>query len=383
MQVPLLDLKAQYTAIRGEVEPVIQEVIESQLFIMGEKVVELEDAIARYVDAKHAIGVASGTDALLLSLMALGVGIGDKVITTPYTFFATAGSISRVGAEVVFVDIDPKTYNLDPEKLEECLHALPEKGAVKAIIPVHLYGQCADMDRIVRIGRQHGIPIVEDAAQAIGSRYQEKKAGSMGTFGCFSFFPSKNLGGFGDGGMITTHDDELAELVRILRVHGSKPKYVHKVIGCNSRLDALQAAVLTVKLRHLDEWTQGRRNNARYYEARIKELPLQDLVQLPYTAEGNYHIYNQFVIRVAGRDDLREFLGKHGIGTEIYYPIPLHLQECYRSLGCAPGAFPESERAAQETLALPIFAELTDSQKDYVLEKINAFFGLRHGVNSL
>ena len=374
MQVPLLDLKVQYATIRDEVEPVIKDVVENQLFILGDKVVELEEAIAEYVDATYAVGVASGTDALLLALMALGVGPGDKVVTTPYTFFATAGSVSRVGAEVVFVDIDPKTYTMDPKKLEECLDGLRGKGAVKAIIPVHLYGQCADMGRIGQIARKHNIPVIEDAAQAIGSRYNDKRAGSMGTFGCFSFFPSKNLGGFGDGGMVTTNDEELADLVRILRVHGSKPKYVHKIIGCNSRLDALQAAVLTVKLRHLDKWTKGRRNNARYYEARLQDSPLQDVVQLPYTVEGNYHIYNQFVIRVEKRDELREFLGKQGIGTEIYYPIPLHLQECYRSLGYAPGAFPESEKAGLETVALPIFAELTDPQKDYVVEKIKEFY---------
>jgi dTDP-4-amino-4,6-dideoxygalactose transaminase len=374
MQVPLLDLKAQYATIHKKVEQVIQEVVENQLFILGEKVVQLEEAIAHYVNAKYAVGVASGTDALLLSLMALEVGGGDKVITTPYTFFATAGSISRVGAEVVFVDIDPETYNMDPEKLEECLAAMPSKEAVKAIIPIHLYGQCADMESILSIARQYDIPVVEDAAQAIGACYHEQKAGSLGTFGCFSFFPSKNLGGFGDGGMVTTSNENLAETVRILRVHGSNPKYVHKMIGCNSRLDALQAAVLLVKLQHLDRWTEGRRENARYYESRFAESGLHESIKLPKVSEGNYHIYNQFVVRSDKRDELREFLGQRGIGTEIYYPIPLHLQQCYQTLGYTEGTFPQSEKAAEETLALPIYAELTDSQQDAVVEKVREFY---------
>ncbi len=374
MQVPLLDLKAQYATIRREIQPAIQEVVESQLFILGEKVVELEKAIAQYVEAAYAVGVASGTDALLLSLMALGVGTGDKVVTTPYTFFATAGAISRLGAEVVFVDIDPETYNMDPQKLERCLESLASKKAVKAIIPIHLFGQCAEMDRICDIASGHNIAVIEDAAQAIGAQYHGKHAGSMGAFGCFSFFPSKNLGGFGDGGMVSTNDENLAETVRILRVHGSKPKYVHKVIGCNSRLDALQAAVLLVKLQHLDEWTEGRRRNARYYEKRFKELGLQEFVRLPYTAIGNYHIYNQFVVRVANRDELRKFLSKQGIGTEIYYPVPLHQQECYQHLGYKEGDLPQSEAAARETLALPIYAELTEYQKEYVVEKVKEFY---------
>ena len=324
MHIPLLDLKAQYATIRDEIKPAIDEVLESQLFILGEKVIKLEEAIANYSGSKFAVGVASGTDAILLALMALGVGYGDSVITTPYTFFATAGSIARLGALPVFVDIDPETYNISPQKIVECLKTASAKEKIKAIMPVHLYGQCADMDPILAIARDHGLPIIEDAAQAIGSRYKERKAGAMSEFGCFSFFPSKNLGGFGDGGMVTTDNETLAEKVGILRVHGSKPKYYHKVVGLNSRLDALQAVALLVKIKHLDQWTAKRRKNADYYRERFQKNGLNEFVGLPKVEEGNFHIYNQFVIRVKKRDELQKFLTQAGIGTEIYYPIPLH-----------------------------------------------------------
>jgi len=374
MHIPLLDLKAQYATIRDEIKPAIDEVLESQLFILGEKVIKLEEAVAKYSGSKFAVGVASGSDALLLALMALNVGYGDQVITTPYTFFATAGSISRLGALPVFVDIDPETYNISPQKIGECLNTIPSKEKIKAIMPVHLYGQCADMDPILAIAREHGLPIIEDAAQAIGARYKERKAGSMGEFGCFSFFPSKNLGGFGDGGMVTTDNETLAEKVGILRVHGSKPKYYHKVIGVNSRLDALQAVALLVKIKYLDQWTAKRRKNADYYRERFQKNSLEEFVGLPKVAEGNFHIYNQFVIRVNKRDELQKFLTQAGIGTEIYYPIPLHLQECFHYLGYKEGAFPESEKAARETLALPIYPELTITQQDYIVEKIKEFY---------
>ena len=374
MQVPLLDLKAQYKTIREEVTDTLNEVLESQLFILGEKVKELEDAIAEYCGSKFGVGVASGSDALLLSLMALNVGYGDSVITTPYTFFSTAGSVSRLGAKPVFVDIEPDTYNISPEKLSACLDLLMPKEKMKAIIPVHLYGQCADMDSILEVARDHGVAVIEDAAQAIGSRYKDRAAGSMGDFGCFSFFPSKNLGGFGDGGMVTTDNKVFAEKIKILRMHGSEPKYYHKIIGCNSRLDALQAAVLLVKLNFLDQWTAGRRENADYYRTLFQDAGLTEFIDLPTARKENYHIYNQFVIRAKKRDDLRGFLSRQEIGTEIYYPVPLHLQECYQELGYIEGAFPESEKAAQETLALPIYSELSTSQQEYIVEKISKFY---------
>lgn len=374
MHIPLLDLKAQYATIREEIKTTIDEVVESQLFILGEKVHKLEEAVATYSDTKFAVGVASGSDALLLALMALNVGYGDKVITTPYTFFATAGSISRLGALPVFVDIDPETYTISPQRLAECLDTITPKEKVKAIMPVHLYGQCADMDPILDLASTYALPVIEDAAQAIGSQYKKRKAGSIGDLGCFSFFPSKNLGGFGDGGMVTTDNEDLAETIGILRVHGSKPKYHHKVIGLNSRLDALQAAVLLVKIKYLDQWTAKRRTNADYYRMKFYEMGLTESVGLPKAAEDNFHIYNQFVIRVRKRDELQNFLTQAGIGTEIYYPIPLHLQECYQYLGYKKGTFPESEKAAQETLALPIYPELTTSQQDYVVDKIKEFY---------
>jgi dTDP-4-amino-4,6-dideoxygalactose transaminase len=375
MDVPFLDLKAQYQHIKDEIDLAVTDVISEQHFILGPKVEALEEAIADYSSARYGIGVASGSDALTLSLMAVGVGAGDEVITIPFTFFATAGSISKVGARPVFVDIDSKTYNLDPSKIEE--RVTPK---TKAIIPVHLFGQCADMEPIKELARSHGLWIIEDAAQAIGSDYIKDSAppqrvGGIGDLGCFSFYPSKNLGGFGDGGMVTTNDDELAKRVRLLRVHGASAKYHHQCIGINSRLDALQAAVLLVKLRYLEEWTDKRLKNAAYYDQLFDEIRHQDLgIEIPYVQYNNRHIYNQYVIRVPKRDELRAFLSDEGIGTDVYYPLPLHLQECYQDLGYGEGDFPHAEKAAQETLALPIYPEITREQQEYVVSKIGEFF---------
>jgi dTDP-4-amino-4,6-dideoxygalactose transaminase len=369
MRVPLLDLKAQYATIRDEIEPAVREVFESQYFIMGPKVGEFEEAAARYVGVPHALGCASGTDAILLALMALGVGPGDEVITTPYTFFATAGSVARLGARPVFCDIRPDTYNLNPDLLEPLV-----TPRTKAIIPVHLFGLVAEMDAITAIAGAHGIAVVEDAAQAIGASSPSGNAGALGEIGCFSFFPSKNLGGAGDGGMMTARDSALADLMEILRQHGARPKYHHARVGINSRLDALQAAVLTVKLRHLDAWTEKRRENADSYRSLFAERNLVE-AGVPFAPEGYRHIYNQFVIRVGDRDRLRDHLKAEGIGTEIYYPIPLHLQECFSGLGYRKGDFPESERAAEETLAIPIYSELAAEQQEYVADCIARYYG--------
>ena len=365
MQVPLLDLKAQYATIKDEIKAAIDEVLESQYFILGPKVQQFEEEIAEYCNVKHAVGVASGSDALLLALMAIDVGYGDEVITTPYTFFATAGSISRLGAKPVFVDIDANTYNINPELIEEKI-----TDKTKAIIPVHLYGQSADMDPILEIGKKYNLCIIEDAAQAIGAEYKGKKAGSMGDIGCLSFFPSKNLGGYGDGGMVITNNAELAEKIRVLRVHGAKPKYYHSLIGLNSRLDALQAAVLSVKLKYLDGWSRARIKNAETYNHLFSDTD----VITPYVEPYNYHIYNQYIIRVEQRDELQEFLNERNIGTAIYYPVSLHLQGCYADLGLKEGDFPESEKAAQETLALPIYFELTEEQQMAVVNAIKEFY---------
>jgi len=374
MQVPLLDLKAQYATIKDEIKAAINEVLESQYFIMGPKVQKFEEEITKYCNVQHAVGVASGSDALLLALMAIDVGHGDEVITTPYTFFATAGSISRLGTKPVFVDIDAKTYNINPELIAEKI-----TDKTKAIIPVHLYGQCADMDPILEIGKKYNLCIIEDAAQAIGAEYKGKKAGSMGDIGCLSFFPSKNLGGYGDGGMVITNNAELAEKIRVLRTHGAKPKYYHSLIGVNSRLDALQAAVLSVKLKYLDDWSRARRKNAENYNHLFTDTD----VVTPYVEPYNYHIYNQYIIRVSkyakpsresGRDDLQEFLKERNIGTAIYYPVSLHLQGCYAGLGYREGDFPESEKAAKETLALPIYSELTEEQQTAVVDAIKEFY---------
>lgn len=385
MQVPLLDLKLQYATIRDEIRPVVDEVMEKQHFILGPNVSALEEEIARYCQAGHGIGVTSGTDALLIALMALDIGHEDAVITTPYTFFATGGVIHRLGAVPVFVDIDEATYNIDPAQVEKYIsrHCIKRAGTlydqrlgrrIKALMPVHLYGQCADMDALNAIAAENGLAVIEDAAQAIGSEWKGKRAGSMGLIGCFSFFPSKNLGGFGDGGMVTVSDGELAEKLRILRVHGSKPKYYHRMVGGNFRLDELQAAVLRVKLRHLDAWTAGRQRNAALYRRLFKEAGLDGRVGLPVELPQVRHIYNQLVIRVPRRDELMAHLKEKGIGTEIYYPLPLHLQECFSSLGYKAGDMPVSEKAAAETTALPIFPELTEEQIRYVVESVAAFY---------
>jgi dTDP-4-amino-4,6-dideoxygalactose transaminase len=372
MNVPLLDLQSQYATIRDEIRPVVDRVLESQQFILGPEVEALEREIAAFSGARFGIGMSSGTDALLIALMAANIGWGDEVITTPYTFFATAGSIARVGAIPVFVDIDPRTYNINPT-----LIAAKITSKTKAIIPVHLYGQCADMLPILDVCRQHNLIVIEDAAQAIGAEYgglgngQRSKAGSMGHFGCFSFFPSKNLGGFGDGGMVIATDELLAQRVRQLRTHGGKDKYRHDLIGLNGRLDALQAAVLRVKFKYLEGWSERRRQHAAYYDqgfASVKQ------VQTPHTEHENGHIYNQYVIRVPKRDALQAYLHEHGIGTAIYYPIPLHLQTCFAYLNYHPGDCPAAERAANETLALPVYPELRQEQQEDVIETIREFF---------
>ncbi len=368
MRVPLLDLKLQYQKIKPDVLQAIHQVCEDQSFILGPHVEGFEREMAKYVGAAHAIGVTSGTDALLLALMAAGVKPGDEVLTTPYTFFATAGSISRLGAVPVFVDIDPITYNLDPSRLEAAL-----TPKVKAVLPVHLYGGAADLAPILALAVDEGLAVIEDAAQAIGASCADgKRVGAIGDLGAFSFFPSKNLGGFGDGGMVVTNDAALAAAVRRLRVHGSERRYEHIEIGINGRLDALQAAVLRVKLAHLDEWTQARRRNAQRYRTFFTQADLCEMLAVPSVTDG--HVFNQFVIRSKRRDELKAFLASREIGTEVYYPIPLHLQPCYRYLGYGEGDFPEAERAARETLALPIFPELTEIQQAYVVETIAQFY---------
>jgi dTDP-4-amino-4,6-dideoxygalactose transaminase len=368
-KVPLLDLKAQYAPIREAIREAIDRVCDSQHFILGPEVSRLEEKVAEFCGARFAVGVSSGTDALLIALMALDLMPGDEVITTPYSFFATAGVIARLGARPVFVDIDPESYNLDPRGLEARL-----TSHTRVIMPVHLFGRCADMEAILRIAGQAGLPVIEDAAQAIGSHDSAgRPAGTMGVMGCFSFFPSKNLGAFGDGGMVVTHDADLAEKLKVLRVHGSKPKYYHRFVGGNFRLDAIQAAVLSVKLAHLAGWTAARRGNAETYRRLFAEAGLLDRVTLPGDLPG--HIYNQFVIRVEQRDPLREFLKERGVETEVYYPLPLHLQECFAGLGGCPGDFPHAENAARFTLALPIYPELMEPQQRQVVNAIASFYG--------
>ena len=383
MKVPLLDLRAQYTTLKEEILAVTREVYESQQFILGPKVKELEEKIAAYCGCSHAVGVSSGTDALLIALMTAGLGQGDLVVTTPFTFFATVGSITRVGAAPVFVDIDRATYNMDPTKLASTLAGLSgtARSRVKAIMPVHLFGQCADMEPILETAKKYNLVVIEDAAQAIGAEIAfrggvAKRAGSMGEYGCFSFFPSKNLGAFGDGGMVTTNSKDLYEKLIIMRGHGAKPKYYHRVIGGNFRLDALQAAILLVKLKHLDQWTAGRQANAKTYRELFQKAGLSE-VALPVEKEKR-HIYNQFVIRLKGRrDDVREFLSAQGIGTEVYYPLSLHVQDCFKYLGHRPEDFPESMDAAATTLALPIYPELKREQLETVVQKIKEFLAVR------
>lgn len=360
MTVPLLDLKAQYATIKDDVDAAVHRVMDSQYFINGPEVSALEQEVAAYSGAAHGVGVSSGTDALLVALMALGVGPGDEVITTPYSFFATAGVIARLGARPVFVDIEAHSFNIDPAAAAAAVTA-----RTKVIMPVHLYGRVADMDPLLALG----VPVVEDAAQAIGARDgQGRAAGSIGTVGCFSFFPSKNLGGFGDGGMVVTQDGNLARMIAMLRMHGMEPKYYHRYVGGNFRLDALQAAVLRVKLPRLDGWSAARRRNAARYRELFAQAGLAGRVGLPEDVPG--HIYNQFVIRVANRDALQAHLRTCGVGTEIYYPVPLHRQECFAELGYPDGSMPESERAARETLALPIYPELSDAQQDHVVAAV-------------
>jgi dTDP-4-amino-4,6-dideoxygalactose transaminase len=361
MKIPLLDLKAQYASIRDEVQAAVAEVLESQVCIGGPKVAELEQKVAAMSDCGYAVGVSSGTDALLCSLMALGVGPGDEVITTPFTFFATAGCISRVGALPVFVDIDPRTFNIDPGKIEEAI-----TSRTKAIIPVHLFGQMCDMDAIMAIANKHNLYVIEDAAQAITATYKGRKAGSIGTVGCFSFFPSKNLGGAGDGGMVVTNDPELHERLVMMRSHGSKPKYYHKLVGGNFRLDPLQAAILLVKLPHLDSWSADRRAHAAYYDRALAN----STVQTPYIAAECVSIFNQYVIRVHERDLLRAALQKADIGTEVYYPLSLHQQECFAGKCRVAGSLQQAESAAKEVLALPIYPELRVEMLEFVAKTL-------------
>ncbi len=361
--VPLLDLNAQYAPIQDQVMAAMREVFDSKEFILGPKVAELETKLAEYCQCRHAIGVSSGTDAILVALMALGLGPGDEVITSPFSFFATAGCIARVGARPVFVDIDPRTYNIDPDLIEAKI-----TPATKALMPVHLFGQIAEMDKVMALARQHNLFVIEDAAQALGAEYQGRRAGAIGEVGCFSFFPSKNLGGCGDGGLVTTNDAVLAEKISVLRAHGGKPKYHHQVIGGNFRLDPLQAAVLMVKLPFLEEQHQGRRRNAAYYDARLSEA-----VHRPFVAQEQHMIYNQYTIRTARRDELQHHLNQNKIGNAIYYPIPLHLQKCFDYLGYRAGDCPEAENAAKEVISIPIYAELAPEQLDEVIAKINVF----------
>jgi len=361
MNVAFLDLKRQYSSIKDELDQAVLSVLSHAKFIMGPEVKAFEEQMAEYCGAKFAIGVASGTDALLLSLRACGVGPGDEVITTGFSFFATAGVITRLGAIPVYVDIDPYTYNMAPEQVEKKI-----TSKTKAIMPVHLYGQCADMDPITEIAGKHNLKVVEDTAQAIGAKYKGKKAGTMGHFGCFSFFPSKNLGAAGDGGMVVTDDPEMAELLRMLRVHGAKPKYYHSLVGYNSRLDTMQAAILSVKLKYLDGWTEKRREHAQSYNVAFKD---SDIIT-PKEEDFNYHIYHQYTIAVKNRDRLREALKEHQIGHDVYYPVPLHLQECYRSLGYKEGDLPVIERKAREVISIPIYPELTEEEQNFVIETI-------------
>lgn len=369
--VPLLDLKAQHARIRDEVLEAVVRVMDSQRFILGEEVKALERELAPYCGAQFAVGCGSGTDALFLALMAAGVEAGDRVITTPYTFFATAGAISRLGAIPVFVDVDADTFNIDPRL---AVQAVRDHDRVRAVLPVHLFGGCADMDPLGEVSREHGLFVIEDAAQAIGAEYNGRRAGSLGHIGCFSFYPSKNLGGAGEGGLLTTNDSLLADRLTALRVHGQRAGgYLHEWVGVNSRLDALQAAILRVKFRHLDEWTERRISNAALYREIIAQLGLP-LVAQAQTAYQNRHVYNQFVVRCPNRDELRAHLSERGIGSEVYYPLPLHLQQCFRELGYRTGDFPVSERLAQETLALPVNPEVSAEDIGQVCEAIAAFY---------
>ena len=371
MNVPLLDLKAQYARIREEVRVAVDRVLESQQFVLGLEGKTLEDELARYCQTEHAIGCASGSDALLLALMSCGVSTGDEVVTTPFTFFATAAAVTRLGARPVFVDIDERTFNLDVARVSDAI-----SPHTRAIIPVHLYGQCVDMKPLIEIGAAHGLPIIEDAAQAIGAEDRTRRAGSMGTIGCLSFYPSKNLGGAGDGGMLVTNDANHADRLRMLRVHGEQQKYHHDAVGINSRLDELQAAILRVKLANLDEWTRGRQRCAQNYDQLFTDAGLSEQVTTAYVRNDGRHVFHQYVIRVSGdrRDALRQHLRAQGVGCDVYYPVPLHLQKCFADLGHSRGDFPASERAASETIALPIYPELSQAQQEYVVGAVRDFF---------
>lgn len=377
MKVPLLDLKAHHQPLQDELLAALERVLRSQRFILGPEVEALEARIADYSQTKFAVGVSSGTDALLIALMALDIRPGDEVITSPFSFFATAGVVSRLGARPVFVDIDPVTFNIDPKRIENAV-----TSKTKAIVPVHLFGQCADMDQVLALARDKNIPVIEDAAQAIGADYREgRRAGRLGQMGCFSFFPSKNLGCLGDAGMVVTNNAELAERLKILRVHGAKPKYYYKLVGGNFRLDAIQAAVLNVKLPHLDSWTRQRQENAQGYHDTFEKTQLltKEQIRLPVAVyrDGktpHYHIYNQFVIRARDRDRLKLFLKDREIDSEIYYPIPFHLQECFRDLGHKQGDFPFSEAAAKESLALPVYPEISEAQQKHVVATVEEFY---------
>ena len=378
IKIPMLDLKAQYSAIRDEIRQAVDEVLESQQFILGPKVSKLEEEIAKYSGCRYALGVSSGTDAILVALMALDVGHGDIVVTTPYTFFATAGCIARLGARPLFADIDPDTFNIDPESLDRLLSCLPEDELqrVKAVMPVHLFGQMAGMEKIVPICRKYGLKIIEDAAQAVGSECiiggERRRAGGIGDIGCFSFFPSKNLGGIGDGGMVTTNDPALYEKMKLLRAHGSQPKYYHKIVGGNFRLDEIQAAALLVKFKYLDGWTEKRQRNAGIYNSLLGGLAGRGF-RTPKALPGYRHIYNQYCIRIHDRDTLKSYLAENGVSTEIYYPVPMHMQECFAYLGYSAGHFPEAEAAAAESLALPVYPEIKAEELECVAKLIKRF----------
>ena len=368
MKVPLLDIPASYETILKDVEKNIAQVIQSGQFILGPVVEELEEKISAYCETKYAVGVSSGTDALMISLMAEGIGEGDEIITTPFTFFATAGSVARLGARPVFADIERDTFNINPNQVEKNI-----TKKTRAIIPVHLYGQSVDMNPILELAQKNNLVVIEDAAQAIGSEYDGRRAGSMGDYGCFSFFPTKNLGGFGDAGMVTMTSKDIYNKVKALRVHGSNLRYYHKVVGGNFRIDALQASIVLAKFKYLEQSTEKRRKNAQFYSQLFKEKKIADCLTLPLEVFPR-HVYNQYVIRVKrNRDELRSFLSEKNISTEIYYPLPLHLQKCFASLGYKEGTFPESEKAANESIALPIFPELSQDQLTYVVEKIDEF----------
>ena len=364
-----LDLKAQFDSIKEELLRAVEAVFTSQHFILGKEVQSLEEEIARYIGAPAAVGCASGTDALYLSLLALHIGPGDEVITTPFTFVATAGSIARTGAKPVFVDIDPRTYNIDPMKIEAAI-----TDRTRAIMPVHLFGMAAELDEITAIAKRHKLAVIEDAAQAIGATYRGKRVGNFGQCGCFSFFPSKNLGGAGDGGIVTTDDPKIADELRLLRAHGSRKKYQYEILGTNSRLDALQAAVLKVKLPHLDNWSRLRNEHARLYRELLDKEKLGKTVGLPFVPDGRGHVYNQFVIRVAERDRLRSFLHAEGIATDVYYPSPLHVQPAFAYLGYSLGSFPEAEKASTQVLALPVYPELPASDQERIVHAIARFY---------